>query len=693
MSEFVLEIGTEEIPARMGPPAAAQLRTLFLAELADTLKVALADGGAVESYGTPRRLVLVARGLPARQPDRVEEKIGPAKAVAFDATGQPTKAGQGFARGQGVDPSELTVVETPKGAYVCVRRAIAGQPLAALLGDVLTRIVGRLHFPKSMRWGTEPTPFVRPIHWIVALFDGEVVPFSYAGVASGRESRGHRFLAPAPFPVTGPDDLLARLTGAHVVLDPAERRRRVVADIERLAESAGGRVVENDALLEEVVNLVEDPQTTLGRFDAAFLTVPKEVLISAMAKHQRYFAVETPDGKLVNAFCVVANTRARDMDVVTRGNMRVLEGRLEDARFFFDDDRRKRLADFLPALDDRVFLKGLGSVRAKSERVAALSLALADALAPAARETARRAAELSKADLPTQVVGEFPDLQGVMGREYARLSGEPEAVATAIFEHYLPRSAEDILPATDAGAIVSLADKADSIAGCFGLGLTPTATQDPYALRRQALGIIRVLVDRGWTVSLRTLLAPAIAGYGALLKKAPEPLLDEILAFFDGRLRALLRDTYPADVVDAVLATGSEQVLDAIERVKALATLKAQPDFEPLAVAFKRVGNITKDQAARTPQPAALVEPAERALHAAHEAAARDVEALLARRDFAGALRRVTELKPAVDAFFDGVMVMAEDEALRAARIGLLQSIGATFRRIADFGRIQVERG
>jgi glycyl-tRNA synthetase beta chain len=700
MSEFVLEIGTEEIPARMAPPAAAQLRTLFLGELTETLKVALDEGGTVASFCTPRRLVLVARGLPARQPDRVEEKIGPAKNVAFDAAGQPTKAGQGFARGQGVDPSALTVVETPKGAYVCVRREVVGQPLAALLGDVLPRICARLHFPKSMRWGTEPTAFVRPIHWIVALFDGAVVPFSYAGVTSGRESRGHRFLAPTPFPVSGADDLLARLAEAHVVLDPAERRRRIVADIERLAESAGGRIVANDALLDEVVNLVESPQTTLGHFDAGFLAVPKDVLISAMAKHQRYFSIETPDGSLVNAFCVVNNTRARDMATVTAGNERVLEGRLEDARFFFDDDRRRPLAHFLPALGERVFLKGLGSVRAKSERVAALSAALADTLAPAARETARRAAELSKADLPTQVVGEFPDLQGVMGREYARLSGEPEAVATAIFEHYLPRSADDILPATDAGAIVSLADKADSIVGCFGLGLTPTATQDPYALRRQALGIVRVLVDRGWTVSLTTLLVPAIAGYGDLLKKAPQPLLDEILTFFDGRLRAMLRETYPVDVVDAVLSTGSEYVLDAIEKVKALATLKAQSDFEPLAIAFKRVGNILDKAGIRLPAgaadaaaAAALVEPAERALAAAHEAAARDVAALLERRDFAAALRRVTELRPAVDAFFDGVMVMAEDEGLRAARVGLLQSIDATFRRIADFGRIQLEKG
>ena len=691
MSEFLFELGTEEIPARMAPPAAAQLRALFARELEETLK--LAATGTVETFCTPRRLVLVARGLPTRQPDRVEEKVGPAKAVAFDAEGRPTKAGQGFARGQGVDPSELTLLETPKGEYVCVRKTIAGQPVAALLPAVLARIIGKLHFPKSMRWGTEPTAFVRPVHWIVALFDGEVVPFGYASVEAGRETRGHRFLAPPPFAVTGADDFLTRLAEAHVVLDPAERERRVTLDLARLGREAGGRVIDNPALLAEVIHLVEEPVTTLGHFDAAYLEVPKEVLISAMAKHQRFFAIETEDGRLTNAFCVTSNTRARDVARVTRGNERVLRARLDDARFFFNDDRKRTLEAFLPALEQRVFLKGLGSVRDKSERVAALSVALADLLAPAAKATAHRAALLSKADLPTQVVGEFPDLQGVMGREYARLSGEPEAVAVAIFEHYLPRSADDDLPSTDAGAVVALADKADSIAGCFGLGLTPTATQDPYALRRQALGIVRILSDRGWTVSLRAILRPAIASYADLLQKPADALEDEIVGFFEGRLRAMLRDDHPADVVDAVLATGAEHVLDVLEKVTALSALKAQPDFDPLAAAFKRVGNIIKDQSPQSLRPAALLEAAERSLHEAHRAIAADVDTLLAGRSFEAALRRVTELKPAVDAFFDNVMVMAEDEAVRSNRVALLQSIAATFRRIADFGRIQVDKG
>ncbi len=688
-SELLFEVGTEEIPARMAAPAAEALRTQF----SEACQAAGLPPGEVLAWSTPRRLTLVARGLPARQPDRAEEKLGPAVALAFDAAGAPTKAAQGFARGQGADVGQLEVVHTPKGDYVAVRRVVAGRAAADVLPELLTRGLATLPFPKSMRWGDEPTPFVRPIHWILALLDGSVLDVQYAGVRSGKTSRGHRFLAPAPFEVAGVTDYLTKLRAAHVMLDPAERRATIAEALRHLAAEAGGTAVDDPELLGTVTHLVEWPTATLGHFDAAYLAVPEEILVSAMRNHQKYFAWRDAAGRLRPCFTVVANTPAADMGPITRGNERVLRGRLDDARFFFKSDREKPLADFVAGLGGRTFLKPLGSMHDKVQRLIRLGEALAARLAPEAAALTARAALLCKADLGTAVVGEFPELQGIIGRAYADLDGEPAGVGLAIDEHYRPRFSGDALPTSAAGALLALADKADSIVGCFGVGLVPTGAQDPYALRRQALGIIHILCDRGWLVPLSDILALAADGYAGVVQTARDEWLAKLLEFFRGRLRVLLAADYPADIVDAVLEVSADRPADAIARVRALATIKALPDFEPLAVAFKRVVNITRGQAAQPFDAARCVQAEETALFEGSCAVAADVERLVAARDFEGALRAIVSLKPVVDRFFDAVLVMDPNRPdLQANRLGLLQAVGATFRALADFSRLQVEK-
>ena len=683
---FLLEIGTEEIPARMAPAGVAELKTRFLKEAA-ALHLDVSD---VRTAVTPRRLVLAVGSIPVRQADVELEVTGPPAKAAF-RDGQPTKAAEGFARGQGVDVGDLYTVDTPKGPYVAVRKHISGRPVAELLQEALPRLISSLPWPKSMRWGREPQAFVRPVHWIVALLGADVIPFEYAGIASGNTTRGHRFMAPTPFTVEGPDDYFARMADASVLLDPEDRRARIQSGVTSLATEAGGQVIADDGLVEEVTQLVEWPVVTLGSFAQDNLALPKEVLITSMRSHQRYFAVEDGDGGLLPRFVVVSNTQTRDPAVVTRGNERVLAARLSDARFFFGEDKKKPLADYVDALEDRIFLAILGTVRAKAERIQSLAAFLAQRLAPDAASTADRAALLCKADLATHMVGEFPDLQGVMGREYARSSGETDEVATAIFEHYLPRFAGDSVPDTDAGAIVSVADKMDSLVGCFGIGLLPTGTQDPYALRRGALGIIHTFQAKGWRLGLSDLISAGIVAYGDKLTRTAEETRADLLDFFRGRLKSMLTAEVATDVVDAVLATGDDVLIDLVAKVRALSTFRQREDFEPLAAAFKRVMNITKGQEVGPggPEHTALVEEAEVQLLREAETRGEASRKRLVARDFEGALAELALLKPSVDGFFDKVMVMAEDPDVRRNRLALLVQIRSLFSNIADFSRIQ----
>ncbi|HZV80961.1 MAG TPA: glycine--tRNA ligase subunit beta, partial [Geobacteraceae bacterium] len=489
--ELFLEIGTEEIPAGFLPKAMADIEALIRKEL----ESARIEFGEVITLATPRRMALAVAGLPAVQPDAEITAMGPAKNIAFGPDGKPSKAAEGFARGQGVDVSALTVITTDKGEYVAATRRETGRPVHELLAEILPRLIGNIPFKKSMRWGDFDVRFARPIHWIVALFDGIVVPFSFGPIESGTVSRGHRFMANTTFPVKDFAHYLEECERHFVIPDPEVRKEIIRREIHRTAKAAGGHLLPDEGLLDEVTYLCEYPSAVHGTFSADFLKVPKEVLITSMRSHQRYFSVIDGDGKLLNAFITVNNTLTEDPSVVVKGNERVLRARLSDARFFFEEDLKVSLESRVESLKSVVYQQKLGTSYEKMKRFRALAEDLADQLSPKVKAKASRAAYLCKADLVSGMVGEFPEVQGIMGREYALAQGEEPEVALAIAEHYLPTQAGGDLPTADIGAIVSMADKLDTICGCFGVGLIPSGSADPYALRRSALGVINIILD------------------------------------------------------------------------------------------------------------------------------------------------------------------------------------------------------
>lgn len=697
-SDFLLELGAEEIPASFVAPALEELKAALLAKLSD----ARLSHGEARTFGTPRRLAVLIRDVADASPDLKKEVLGPPSRVAFDKEGKPTKAGEKFAEGLKLPFSALRRIDTPKGEYVGATVEEKGRRAAETLPELLHGIVHNLHFKKSMRWGDVEQAFARPLHWIVALLGEEVLPVVFGDVRSGRTTLGHRFLAPQPISLTRPADYEAALERAQVIADPAKRRALTLERVTKAAQAAGGALLSDDALLDQVTNLVELPSPVLGTFDAKHLDLPPEVLIQEMKGHQRYFSLTDGQGKLLPKFIAVSNTPVRDEKLSLRGYERVLRARLADGRFFFDEDRKSALVTRVEKLSRVVWQGQLGSYAEKVERMKGLALWLGRTLKlpPATLEATERAASLAKADLVTGMVGEFPELQGVMGREYARASGEPEAVAEAIFEHYLPRNAEDALPSQDPGALIGLGDRLDTLCGLFAIGKPPTGAADPFGLRRACLAVIHVVLARGYRFSLSAAvevaleqLAPKLAG----LKKKPTevPVKAQVLDFFRGRLKALWSEGHRSDVVEAVLSAGFDDLVAAQKRLHALSELVGVPEFVPLAVAFKRVVNIVEKQgqgvAKGEVDPARLQEEAERGLHAAWLDAREKVNQRVAADDYPGALALIRGLKPAVDRFFDQVMVMAEDPALRENRIRLLVGIGALFSPLADFSKIQAE--
>jgi glycyl-tRNA synthetase beta chain len=683
--ELFLEIGTEEIPAGFIPKALADLEALVRKEF----EAARLDFGAVRTFATPRRLALAVSAVAEQQPTLQTRALGPARQHAFDAAGNPTKAAEGFARGQGVAVSALQIVATDKGEYVCAEKEEAGRPTAELLREIMPRLVTGISFRKSMRWRDLDVRFARPVHWMVALFGGEVVPFCFGDLHSGNRSRGHRFMAPQEFAVSGCDDWLAQCRAHFVMADQTERKATIRRQVEEAALAAGGRVSMDEVLLEEVTYLVEDPTPLCGTFEERFLALPRELLVTTMRHHQRYFTVEGADGRLLNKFITVANTRPADPAVVIKGNGRVIRARFSDAMFFWEEDRKEKLETRLPSLQNVIYQAKLGTSFEKVERFTRLAGWLAERFEPAAKALTLRAAQLAKCDLETKMVYEFPELQGVMGREYARLEGEPPRVVQAIFEHYLPVEAGGTLPQDNVGAFVSIADKIDTICGCFGVGLIPTGSADPYALRRSAIGILNIVLDRGYRLSVPELVEESLELLAAKLTRPRDQVQAEVVEFIRLRLVNMLtgRGT-PADVVEAVLAARFDDPLDAVARVEALAAPKAEAGFEPLAVAFKRVGNIIKG-GVDTPLRAELFEAdCERILADAAARARAAVTAAVAAGDYAAALQAIAALRAPVDAFFDGVMVMAEQPAVRVNRLALLTEVGRLFEGIADFAKI-----
>jgi glycyl-tRNA synthetase beta chain len=685
MSELLLEIGTEEIPSGFISRALEEMQSLLEKEFR-AQRIACKE---VKAMGTPRRLVLIATGVAPAQEGRVVETLGPARRIAFDDRGQPTKAALGFARGQGIPVEELKTVQTEKGEYLCARKEEMGEETFHLLPAILPRVIASVPFPKSMRWMDLDNAFVRPIHWILALFDGRVVPFQIGNIGTGNLSRGHRFMALGSFQVKDLSDYLRRLKNSFVIVNPEERKELILAEVSRAAAEVSGTILRDEDLVEIVTYLVEYPAALRGSFARDFLSLPREVLITAMREHQRYFSVCDSKGDLLPYFVTVSNTRPRDPNVVIRGNERVLQARLADAKFFFLEDQKVPLIQRLEGLKKVVYHSKLGTSYEKVTRICSLAEYLAGRIDPSCAETVKRAALLCKGDLITGMVGEFPGLQGVMGRIYARLSGESEEVSLAIYEHYLPTAAGGALPSSHPGAILSMADKIDTIAGCFGVGLIPTGTADPYALRRQTLGIINTVLDKGYNLPLGELMERSLSLLGSKLERPPAQIRKDVLEFFRGRMQNLLigRGVSP-DAVEAASAAGFDDLVDLDLRAQSLHELKKEPDFDPLAAAFKRIVNISRSHSAGPVFPERFEKPAERNLFEAYRLAGRKAEEQIARRNYSSALKELASLRRPVDEFFEGVMVMAEDEGVKENRLSLLANIAALFFKIGDFSRI-----
>jgi glycyl-tRNA synthetase beta chain len=681
--ELLFELGTEEIPAGGLSKALAELPAL----VKDKLAAARLPHGEITVWGTPRRLAISVAGLVEQQPDLAETVTGPPASAAWDKEGKPTKAAIGFAAKNGVAVESLTTVDVagPKGSakYAAAKREQRGEPTLALLPKLLVELTRAIPWKKSMRWAMVDEAFVRPVQWIVALYGGEIVPLSMYGLDSGAETRGHRFLAPQPIRLAGTrDDYAQKLRQAFVLVDPAVRRTEIEAELVRIENEEKVRIRPDASLLDEVVNLVEYPKAVCGKFDERDLEIPAEIIVSAMRSHQRYFATERQAGKLANAFVTLAGTLTRDVATVARGNERVLRARLSDARFFFEEDRKTRLEDKGARLASIVFHQKLGTIGEKVTRLGAF----AD-LFPVDPVAYARAATLCKADLVSKVVGEFPDLQGVMGQKYARLDGESAAVADAILEHYLPRGAGGELPASDLGAALGIADRLDTLVGVYLAVGAPSGSADPFGLRRAALGILHLLLARSWPISLRTLVGRAAETVAGKVKGDIAPVLE----FLATRFRGLLTERGIAgDAVDAVLSAGADDVPDAARRAEAVSRLRKRTDFEPLAVAFKRVANILKGNALEgRPDEARFVHDSERALWSAFTRVETTVADRIAAHDYDAALSELAGLRGAIDKFFDDVMVMDKDETLQHNRRRVLTVIASTFRRIADFQRLE----
>lgn len=699
MAELIFEIGCEEIPARFMTSALEQMKAAFLQACAQA-RVQVDD---VCCVGTPRRLTLLVGEVAARQDDLEEERTGPPLRAAY-RDGAPTKAAQGFARGAGVDVSALYTVETPKGAYIAARVFEAGAKTKTLLPAILTKVLASIDFPKSMRWAAWRKTFARPVRWILAVHDQDVVPVEYAGVYSCNVTVGHRFAAPGDIEVDSINAYVTLLSKAQVTVDPAQRRAKVYALLQECAKQAGGRLRPDPELLDEVTFLVEQPHALLVTFDEAYLELPDEVLISSMRKHQRYFSILHPDrDELLHHCIVIYNTPVHNPDVVRAGNLRVLKARLDDAQFFWRQDVQTPCADRVDALDRVVWLEQIGSMGARSKRMSALARAIATDLGLGSEdvESAARAALLAKADLVTLMVGEFNDLQGVVGCAYAKLWGERDVVAQAIQEQYLPKGADDALPTSDVGACVALAERLDALVGIFGVGLTPKSNADPYGLRRASLSVLRILQGRAYNLSVSALMERAYSMYeqtGAHqgFTKDRSALLAEVQEFVLTRLKNLLTVHASVDVVDAVLCVATDDVLSVADRVAALASLRKEADFEPLAIGFKRVVNILRKQAdaqVNIPQKVDVerfVDDEERALWTVFNAAVPVVHKALETRDWMRACTTLITLKEPIDAFFDGVMVMTDDEALKLNRLAMLDHLRILFLKVADISRIQV---
>ncbi len=690
-AELLLEIGTEEIPSAYLEEGLNELRRLAEACLRENR---IEITGNLRTYGTPRRLVLIGEGLSERQKDLVQENTGPPKSVAYDKEGKPTKAAIGFAQRQGVSVEELECVNTPKGEYLYVKRRIAGRPTRDILAEVLPKLFADISWPKSMRWGNIGYAFVRPVQWVLALLNGEVIPFEMAGVRSSNTTRGHRFMAPEIKEVSDVQGYLQEMEKSFVIIDQQEREEIVEQVAGDAARRVDGRPAQDPELVKTVANLVEYPSAVCGSFDEAFLDLPGPVLVTAMKEHQKYFAIYDENAQLMPNFVAINNTVVRDESVVRRGHERVLRARLSDADFFFKEDRKRLLGDRLDDLKRVIYQADLGTSYAKVQRFTRLAGYLAEKVLPDKVGDVETTARLCKCDLVTHMVTEFPSLQGVMGREYARLEGMPEEVCLGIYEHYLPARAEGQLPTSKIGAVVGLADRMDTIVGCFAVGLEPSGTADPFALRRHSLAIIRVIEDMGWDLSLKEFIAKGLSVLRDETEFDSDRVFAKVSAFFRERYKQLmLRSGYKTDLIEAVISVKFDRINELRSRIDQLKRFATESsEFHDLALTFKRVTNILKKQGKTFEVDTTLFkETSESDLWETYQALKDDVHEYLERMDYYKALDLMVRLRKPVNEFFDGVEILTkENEALKANRIGILQHLSRLFLSVADLSKFSI---
>lgn len=686
VQDFIVEIGTEELP----PKALQTLATAFEQNIVDELsKLGLAFAGTAW-YAAPRRLAVRVNQLAAQQADKIVEKRGPALAGAFDAAGVPTKAAQAWAASNGISVEQAERLETDKGAWLVHKATVLGAATVSLLPAVVTTALAKLPIAKPMRWGYSTAEFIRPVHTVVMLYGNDVVPATVLGKTSGRQTHGHRFHAPALVDIANAESYLATLEQAFVVADYAKRRAFIAAEVAKTAASLQGVVAPDEALLDEVTSLVEWPVVLVGSFEERFLQVPAEPLISTMKDNQKYFPLLDSHGKLLNKFIFVTNINSKDSSQIISGNEKVVRPRLTDAQFFFGVDQKTKLADRLDSLSTVLFQQKLGTLREKSERIAQLSAYIAGKIG-ANVEHAQRAGLLSKTDLMTNMVGEFPETQGIMGMHYARLDGEPEAVALALNEQYQPRFSGDALPAQLESCAVAIADKLDSLVGIFGIGQAPKGDKDPFALRRAAIGALRIMVEKQLPLDLLDLIAVSQQTFGDKLTQTT--VAEEVLEFMLARFRAWYEaEGYAVDVIQAVLARRPTNPADFDRRVKAVAEFRKLDAASALAAANKRVANILAKVEAELPQQInrSLLQPgAEQALADALAAKQTELTALFQAGDYNTALSTLSSLRQVIDQFFDEVMVNVEDQAVRQNRLALLNQLRQAFLFVADIAVLQ----
>jgi glycyl-tRNA synthetase, tetrameric type, beta subunit len=684
--DLLLEIGVEEMPAPFMSPALAELKTLT----EKTLTERRIDYRSVQTFGTPRRLVLHVKGVAETQLDAVLEFRGPKKEAAFDKEGRPSKAAQGFARGQGIDVAELQTREVSGVEYVFAVKQEKGGLTEELLPAILLKVIFDLPFPKFMRWAYYQSKFGRPVRWLLAYYGDNLVPLQIENVSTANFTMGHRFLSQGALATKGIDDYFACLRENYVIVDYQERRELIWQQVQAVAASVGGKAMENEDLLDEITFLVEYPTAFYGEFSPSYLQVPPEVLTTSMIANQRYFPIFDADNKLMPGFVGVRNGTDYSMKLVKAGNERVLKARLEDALFFWKEDTGKALEDLVPGLKNVLFHERLGSVRDKVERLRHLAGFMSRECRLSNPQKTDRAAYLCKADLLSNMVYEFPELQGIMGRYYALQGGEDPEVAEAVLEHYLPRFAGDRLPVSETGIVLSLAEKIYNLTAFFAIGIKPSGSQDPYALRRQALGIVNIIIDLGLKIDLRVLIKQA---YEELVAVKPEKSLEEtagdLIDFILQRMRGVMLERgLSYDVIDAVLYQSGGDLNQVILRAEAVSDFKNSSNWENFLVVFNRSCNLSRKWNSDAIKAEVLVDPSEKLLYQKYQQLKPVIEKLMTGQQYYEAMKNLAEIRAEIDQFFEAVMVMVEEEDLKAARLGILKGIAGLCSSIADFSKV-----